>query len=108
MGNPTGAIRLTSLAFTAEARNENLLFHVSLNAYWEPLEFELPRPGEQTENAWGRWIDTDLDSSHDIADWETAPLIPGRTYSSHPHSLVVLFAKVVPKEPTNFRRLHEV
>jgi len=32
-----------SIAFTVEIRREKLLFHVILNAYWEPLDFELPR-----------------------------------------------------------------
>ena len=31
-----------SVAFTAEIRQEKLLFHLILNAYWEPLDFELP------------------------------------------------------------------
>ena len=31
-----------SLALGAELREEGLLFHLILNAYWEPLEFELP------------------------------------------------------------------
>ena len=31
-----------SIAFTASIREEQLLFHLILNAYWEPLDFELP------------------------------------------------------------------
>ena len=31
-----------SIALGAELRGEGLLFHLILNAYWEPLEFELP------------------------------------------------------------------
>jgi pyruvate kinase len=31
-----------SLAFTAELRQDKLPFHWILNAYWEPLDFELP------------------------------------------------------------------
>ena len=30
------------MAFTAEIRKEELLLHLILNAYWEPLDFELP------------------------------------------------------------------
>jgi len=96
LGQPDWGHYSHSLAFTAEARNENLLFHVILNAYCEPLEFELPHTGGQTQNVWRRWIDTALDSPHDIEEWETAPLIPCWTYRSRPHSLVVLFAKVMP------------
>ena len=35
-----------SLALGAELRREGLLFHFILNAYWEPLEFELPDVGD--------------------------------------------------------------
>ena len=31
-----------SLAFSAELQKERVLFHMILNAYWEPLDFELP------------------------------------------------------------------
>jgi len=95
LGQPDWSHSSHSLAFTAEAENENLLFHVIINAYWEPLEFELPHPAGEAANAWRRWIDTALDSPHDIEAWEAAPQIPSRTYRSSPHSLVMLFAKVI-------------
>ena len=41
-----------------EIREEKLLFHVILNAYWQPLDFELPRLDHAGENPWRRWIDT--------------------------------------------------
>ena len=85
-----------SLAFTAEVRDENLLFHMILNAYWEPLEFELPPADHEGEIAWRRWIDTALDPPHEIEEWQAAPLIPSRTYRSGPGSLVVLFAELNP------------
>ena len=87
-----------SLAFTAKDRKEKLLFHVILNAYWEPLEFELPRVGDDDGNSWRRWIDTTLDSPHDIVEWETAPTVPGRTYRAGPRSLVALFSALVDGE----------
>ena len=70
------------------------MFHLILNAYWEPLDFELPRAGEHSEDSWHRWIDTTLDSPQDIVEWQTAPLVPGRTYRAGPRSVVVLFARV--------------
>jgi len=97
LGQPDWDHSSHSLALTAEARNENLLFHVIINAYWEPLEFELPHTPGQTQNVWRRWIDTALESPHDIEEWETAPLVPCRTYRSSPHSLVTLFAKMMPQ-----------
>jgi isoamylase len=95
LGQPDWGHDSHSLAVTAEARNEHLLFHVILNAYWEPLEFELPTTGYEPENGWRRWIDTALDSPQDIEEWETAPLIPYPTYLSRPHSVVMLFARLV-------------
>ncbi len=32
-----------SVALTGEIRKEGLFFHLILNAYWQPLEFELPK-----------------------------------------------------------------
>jgi isoamylase len=83
-----------SLAISAEAPNKGLLFHTILNAYWEPLEFELPKVGNGDGDSWRRWIDTTLDSPDDIAEWETAPTVPGRTYRAGPRSVVVLFARL--------------
>ena len=58
-----------SIAFTAELKTEMLLVHVILNAYWNALDFELPRPHDCREIRWRRWIDTFLDSPNDIHDW---------------------------------------
>ena len=80
-----------SLALSAEVRKENLFFHLMLNAYWEALEFELPRTGAHT-HPWRRWIDTSLESPADIADWPGAPAISGQTYRAGPRSVVVLIA----------------
>ena len=44
-----------------------------LNAYWEPLDFELPPAGSGEGNAWRRWIDTTLESPFDIVEWQQAP-----------------------------------
>jgi glycogen operon protein len=96
LGEPDWGYSSHSLAFTAEVSNEKLLCYMILNAYWAPLEFELPPPEHQSEIAWRRWIDTALDSPHDIEEWQSAPLIPSRTYSSSPYSVVVLFAELAP------------
>ena len=78
-----------SVAFTAELRQEKMLFHLILNAYWEPLEFELqPTNGVP----WRRWIDTSLLSPNDIVEWQAAPSFPGTHYPCGPRSVVVLYA----------------
>jgi glycogen operon protein len=76
-----------SLALGAELRGEGLHFHLILNAYWEPLDFELPKV---EAGAWRRWIDTALDSPEDIVPWSTAPAVPGDSYQAGARSVVVL------------------
>jgi isoamylase len=83
-----------SVAFTARLTREQMLFHVILNAYWEPLEFELPPVADGGDDPWRLWIDTFLDSPDDIVDWERAPSVPTLTYRTEPRSVVVLFAHV--------------
>ena len=94
LGQPDWSFNSHSLAFTVHAPNKELFFHVILNAYWDPLEFELPRAGDRSEDSWCRWIDTSLDSPHDIAEWWAAPTVLGCTYQAGPRSVVVLVARV--------------
>jgi isoamylase len=93
LGQPDWSESSHSLAFSVEAPKEKLLFHVILTAYWEPLDFELPPLGDRSQGSWRRWIDTSLDSPHDIVEWEAAPPVPDRTYRAGPRSVVVLFAR---------------
>ena len=85
-----------SIVFTIEIRKEGFLVHFILNAYWEPLEFELPPMNNEAGNTWRRWIDTALDSPHDIVPWKTASSISGLSYRAEARSVVVLFAPVRP------------
>jgi glycogen operon protein len=80
------------VAFTAEIRKEKLLFHLILNAYWEPLDLDLPAVANGDGNPWRRWIDTALDSPQDIVEWHRSPSITGNSYRAEPRSVVVLFA----------------
>jgi glycogen operon protein len=80
-----------SLAFTAKLTMHRVAFHTILNAYWEPLELELPSVADGIHAPWRRWIDTFLDSPHDIVDWDTAPVVSGHRYRAEPRSMVVLF-----------------
>ncbi len=82
-----------SLAFAAELRQEGLSVYLILNAYWEPLEFELP-PVDGGASSWRRWIDTSLESPQDIVPWQTAPSLPGHTYRAAARSVVVLFRDI--------------
>ena len=79
-----------SIALSGEIKSERLFFHLMLNAYWEPLEFQLPLLAEA--GRWHRWIDTALQSPQDITDWTQAPLYNGRSYEAGPRSVVVLIS----------------
>jgi glycogen operon protein len=79
-----------SIALGGEIREEGLLCHVMLNAYWEPLEFELP--SLDGGRPWRRWIDTALDTPDDIVPWQEAPTIDGKSYRVGARSVAMLFA----------------
>jgi len=81
-----------SVALGAEIMQERHLVHWILNAYWEPLDFELPELSVERSGPWRRWIDTGLDSPEDIVQWQDAPPFAGRTYKVGPHSVAVLYA----------------
>ena len=78
-----------SLALTASSAG-NLDIHLVLNAYWEPLKFELPPVPEAEPGAWRRWLDTFLEAPHDICPISNAPLVAGSSYLVNPRSIVAL------------------
>ena len=78
-----------SLAITLESLKGRFRLHGIFNAYWEPLEFELP-PSANGQ-MWRRCIDTSLPSPDDIWPWNQAPPISTTTSVVAPRS-VVLFA----------------
>jgi glycogen operon protein len=82
-----------SIAFSAHLTSQNLLVYFIFNAYWEPLEFELPSLRNCDVSLWHRWIDTDLDSPQDIVDWQKAPVVRAFTYRAGPRSVVVLWGR---------------
>ncbi|MGO9260574.1 MAG: glycogen debranching protein GlgX [Bryobacteraceae bacterium] len=80
-----------SIALSAHLPEENQAYYFMLNAYWEPLEFELP---DGAARPWKRWIDTSLDPPQDIVPGQTAPPVTGSSYSAGPRSVVVLYREV--------------
>src|SRR5437588_4633388 len=77
-----------SLAVSAE--KQDLIWYFILNAFWEPLDFELPRAGK-SGTSWRRWIDTALESPEDIVEWETAPVVATQSYRAAARSVVPLY-----------------
>jgi glycogen operon protein len=81
-----------TLALCAEIRRQRLYFYLILNTFWESLDFELPRIGNQFAESWRRWIDTSLDSPFDIVEWQRSIPHSSNIYRAGPRSTVVLFA----------------
>jgi glycogen operon protein len=90
LGTPDWGSYSHSLALGAELRQAELKLHLIVNAYWEPLDFELPPPDR--ERPWRRWIDTSLDSPDDIVPWQNAPVFSRPSYRAGPRSVVVMWA----------------
>ncbi len=91
-GQPDFGHSSHSLAVTAELPREGLRSHLLLNAWREPLTFELPPPAPGPGGAWRRWIDTALDAPADIVPWGEAPPLAGVSYRAEARSVVVLFS----------------
>jgi glycogen operon protein len=79
-----------TLASTVRLLGDQFLLHFIVNAYWEPLEFEVPELGD--EISWRRCIDTYRDTPHDICSWDDAEVLTVPTCRVEPRSVVVLVA----------------
>jgi isoamylase len=79
-----------SLAFTLRSLRARFLLHGMLNAYWQPLTFELPPVPAESQQCWRRCIDTALASPDDFCPWEKAPFVEQAIYVAQPRSVVVL------------------
>jgi glycogen operon protein len=89
-----------SLAFTFASLRARYLIHGMLNAYWEPLTFELPPAPEANHRGWRRVIDTALSSPDDFMPWDAAPrLTPANSYSLQPRSMVLLVRSLQARNP---------
>jgi isoamylase len=86
LNSPDWSDNSHSIALTVASLLETFTVHAMLNAYWEPLTFELPR----TVNRWRRWVDTSLSQPEDIYLWEQAPIVCQSRYTVGPRSLVFL------------------
>jgi isoamylase len=80
-----------SVALSVDLEKEAISCYFIFNAYWEPLDFELPAVGKR-KSSWRRWIDTFLEAPQDIVPWQEASLVPEQVYRAGPRSLVVLLA----------------
>jgi glycogen operon protein len=96
LGSPDFRHDSHSLAVAASSLSGDLLMHFALNAYHEPLDFELPELPEWATSGWRRVVDTSLASPHDITLPPEAPPVDGHTYRVNDRSVIVLFAAALP------------
>ena len=90
LNHPDWSVDSHALAFTLQILHRRYLLHGMLNAYWEPLMFELPPVPAESPQRWRRCIDTALVSPDDINSWEQAPSIEQATYVAQARSVVLL------------------
>ncbi len=91
LGKPDLSEQSHSLAFMLRNPDHRDAIHVMLNAYWEPLVFELaPLPGRRR---WHRIVDTALPSPDDYCEVEAAPLIETDRRRVESRSAVVLVSR---------------
>lgn len=90
LGEPDWGMDSHALAFSLRHPQAGEYLHIILNAYWEPLKFEIPPVGR--EEAWHRIVDTSLNSPDDFYPLENAPIFSKKLYTVEARSAVVLMA----------------
>ncbi len=87
LGRPDLGPESRSLALTL--RGDHLAVHLMCNAWWEPLDFELPPVGEG-ESGWRRFLDTSIPSPGELVADVDAARVGEATYRAGPRSVVCL------------------
>ena len=90
LNEPDFAHHSHSLALTF--RGLGYWWHLMVNAYTEPLRFELALPAKKATR-WRRLIDTYQESPEDFHDLRDAPFVDERRYPVQPHSVALLIAQ---------------
>jgi glycogen operon protein len=89
LGAPDWSDDSHSIAVSFQDLEGSAVAHGIVNAWREPLAFELPR----VETGWRQLVDTFLPAPDDVHRWEEAPVVDSGTYLSGPHSVVFLAAE---------------
>jgi glycogen operon protein len=86
LGAPDWSYPSRSLAVGFSTPDGRTRAHCLFNAYWEPLEFELPA----ARHGWRRLVDTALAPPDDARTWGEGSVVPDGRYAAQPRSVVVL------------------
>ncbi|HEY3497508.1 MAG TPA: glycogen debranching protein GlgX [Polyangiaceae bacterium] len=95
LGCPDWSDSSHSLAFTLRSLHGRLVLHGMLNAYWEPLRFQLPPPAVPGRS-WRRCIDTALAAPDDVCHYREGAVHAEPTYLVQARSLVLMALELEP------------
>ena len=91
LGKPDWSYESRSVALELQAQPAGEHLYIILNAYWEPLHFELPPlTGEEH---WYRIIDTAFPAPQDIQSLAAAPVVESTTYTAEGRSTALLMVR---------------
>ncbi|MBK8501146.1 MAG: glycogen debranching protein GlgX [Saprospiraceae bacterium] len=80
-----------SLSFTLKNPAYSYVLHIMVNAFWEPLTFEIPSLTNKKIKSWNLLIDTSAESPNDFYNIGTAPAIEGSECLVSARSMVLLY-----------------
>jgi glycogen operon protein len=92
LGQPDWGDNSHSLAFSLHHPECGEHLHIMLNAYWQPLTFDLPSP-RQPGDCWHLIVDTALSKPEDFCPPENASAIEGGKYKVAARASVMLMAR---------------
>ena len=92
LGRPDWSEQSHALAVCFTSLTGRFKLHGMLNAYWEPLRFQIPSC--EAPSVWKRWIDTSLRSPEDIVPWDQAPVVADTSYLVQRRSMAFLVVPV--------------
>ncbi len=99
LGEPDWSDSSHSLAATMQFRKKTMMLHWLLNAWWQPLAFQVPAP-QAGYGPWRRAVDTARESPQDICLGAAAPAVGSASISVEPRSCIVLVADALgPDQP---------
>jgi len=90
IGKPDWSSNSHSLALSVHNFAGTRLRYIAINAYWEPLEFELPSITDAEGGGWLLAIDTSLPTLDYTAEREMGFHVRDSSYRVNPRSIVIL------------------
>jgi isoamylase len=88
LNHPDWSNHSHSIAFAVISLSGKIETYFMINAYKEPLVFQLPVL--DSDKRWKRWIDTSMESPNDITHWNHPSPIDSKEYYLEANTIVVL------------------